>query len=347
MKRGASINPRLGENFIYEEAQKRLEETVQPIQSRLNHAHGVDYHKILLYKRVHSNNICTCKQVDPRISQNQVINAGATKRDVGMIFNNDLFHDYANTNRDKSIKSIVDELDTNINEFGESTLYHTIQSSEDCDICLRTGYVPGFELYGHNHNVLTTYDIVDILGFTITPDKPARLLKVAEKEGYVDFELVVPKYFSYIKYSVRDNHNVLDTTIFNTKDEPITKRDFVLNAGKTIVVRIKDTCTHVIIDFNLGGDVLHANISQITRLVDWTTFESAGLSNLTVSIPVVFDELPFGSFFLIPERNWGLKIVDVPYLQTSFGKKLDWTVSCRFLQPTEPMNHAYIGNKLV
>ena len=97
----------------------------------------------------------------------------------------------------------------------------------------------------------------------------------------------------------------------------------------------------------MGGDALHANISQITRLVDWTTFESAGLSNLTASIPVVFDELPFGSFFLIPERNWGLKIVDVPYLQTSFGKKLDWTVSCRFLQPTEPMNHAYFGNKLV
>ena len=113
---------------------------------------------------------------------------------------------------------MVDELDTNINEFGESTLYHTIQSSEDCDICLRTGYVPGFELYGHNHNVLTTYDIVDILGFTITPDKPARLLKVAEKEGYVDFELIVPKYFSYIKYSVRDNHHILDTILSNFKD---------------------------------------------------------------------------------------------------------------------------------
>jgi hypothetical protein len=335
-----------GKNFIQDQAQARLEESVTPYQQQGLNALGVDYHEVYVYLKNMSSRVCTCKQVQEVITEMDITAEAKPKykgiaqsQEIRIDWNKPLFGE---PNEAKfSADGTYDEGD----EFDledearlkDPSLIGTsiIESSPDCGVCFRSGFVPGFEQYGRTRYILTTQDIVDQNSVNIDRSVGPHVFERLASTGWVLFSLQIPKYFKSITYSVRNGHEILNEQLWNN-NVPLTLAELRMNAGRNVLIKVKaKQFTHVDITFDLGSDPIHANIAQMSKVTDWTQFVTIG--NLNIILPMTIPELPVGSFLYLPKKSMGMRITDVPQLRTASGRNIDWAVNTRVLQPQEPL----------
>jgi hypothetical protein len=225
--------------------------------------------------------------------------------------------------------------DTDIYDFDQPDVEsNAIDSSPDCGICYKTGFVPGFEHFGQSRYVFTSLDVTDLSSVTIDRRLVPHAFESLSPNSYVSFEVTVPKYFKTVRVSVRNNYDQLDDYALMLGTTPMQLSDFRNNAGKTITINVHARIfTHLVLVFDLGTDPVVASIAQLSKVTDWTKFETVG--DLTVHIPNTVPELTVGSVFIVPSKHMGLRVTDVPQVRTSHGANLEWSCTARFMQPQE------------
>jgi hypothetical protein len=365
IRRGTSdIKRRHARNYIQQEANKRFSECVAPYQKQGLNALGVDYFEILLYQHVFSTLVCTCKQTEiaPQHSAvsislpTNVINPTSdSDAEIVIDYSRPLFgsrtesannldytsaSDFAIDDEDEIESYDDDEIPTKTSE-------NLFSANSDCGICYRTGYVPGYNLFGFDRHVLTTYSMTNLYGYHINQSKaPHSFDKVDPMEGFVEFTFTVPKYFKSVKYSIRNNHIILseDRLLLNNAD--LTLQDLRYASGRDIAIRVdSEQFTHVVLEFDLGLEPVHANLAQQNKSVDWTRFDTLG--NINLILPMTIEEVKSADIIVVPKRYQSFKVTDTPYLRTAGDLNLDWSVNTRVVQPQEPLKRIHFHQNLM
>jgi hypothetical protein len=361
-------------NFTQKQANKRFDEAIRPYQQQGLNALGVDYFEVNLYQRSLSTQICTCKQteVTPMHSNvsvsltPNVINPHSTSDSILRIdYARPLFggKTEATDNLDYHEHLEFAEDDDSLEDYDEDeiptrTSENLFSSNADCGICYRTGYVPGYHLYGFDRHILATHSMTNVYGYTVNQGRaPHRFEKVDDREGFVEFTFNVPRYFKKLRFSVRNNNIVLsEEDIYMSTPtalsyptgvaHPLSIDNLRYAAGTPFVIRVlAEEFTHVVLEFDLGVAPLHANIAQMSKNLDWTNMDTLG--NMNVILPMTIQEVQSSDFIHVPSRNQVLKITDTPFLRTAKDKTLDWSVNCRICQPMEPAKKIHVGRCLL
>jgi hypothetical protein len=205
----------------------------------------------------------------------------------------------------------------------------------DCALCYRTGYVPGYSVYGHQRLLLTTHNIEDIAGYTIDSlQTPHKIRRVDPNNGYVMFKINIPKYFKSMRVSIRDNRTLLPYDALTTlTGVPISQGLVRSMSGSTLEVYVRsEVFTHVSVLFDLGT-TLHANFSQQSKSLDWSKFDTLG--NINIVLPMTIPDLRSSDLIYVPSRGQTFSVTDVPYSRTAKDINLDWSVNTRLVQAQE------------
>lgn len=357
-----TIKRRHARNYIHQQADARLKEAVRPYQEQGLNALKVDSFEIKYYQQCRSTTICTCKQTtllpehraiapDSNIPATLMKPDSVVEESVTIDYSRPLFGAPSEMDLNDTVISPNDEFeleDDPEDGMAQPTIDTLFASSIDCGICYKTGYVPGYTAYGFERKVLTTFDIADTYGFhTDITAAPHRLNRFDEREGFVDFELEVPKYFRDVSISVRNNVDALPDSLYLADDSGalLTFGEIKANAGRRMLIRVRaEQFTHVVLEFDLGTEKLMANLAQMSKTVDWTLFDTLG--NITMILPMTIANIQGNDVIYVPKRNSLFKVTDVTYLRTSDERNLDWSVTTRVLQPQESLGRIHKGFKL-
>jgi len=267
----------------------------------------------------------------------------------GAIELGDLNRDSKLYNLDHMDRSSIEDLDPALQAIYEENIFSG--ATLNCGICFRTGFQPGFEVPGYHYEVKTNYDIVDSRGYHVDVSAhPAQFQKQAE-DGFIDFEVLVPLFYTECTFSVRDNEDVLGRVLIyeagddSTSKKPISKEYFNEFRGKHVRIRVYESnFTHVSICFDLGMEPIYVNLSEEAQTLDFERDITSG--NPTVILPARIGVLNVGDVIIIPDRNYSLKITDAPRKQLADRVIIEWAVNTRTLQTNEALRNIHKGYKL-
>lgn len=341
MRRGLPNSRRVhAKNYTPQQAEARLQEAIKPYQQQGLNSLGVDSHEVLLYIKQMSTRVCTCKEVQSAIPEMDVefdqtapvFNSGiGSEQSISIDWSAPLFGE---PNEARYEEEHLDDADSYaLDDAPTPHLNQLIEQSPECGICYRNGFVPGLVQFGQTRFVFTTHDLVNQNSFTIDRQTAPHTFTRLHVNGWVEFELPVPKYFKSVTYSVRKNLQILPDKPLNGS-VLLTLEDLRQNAGRSIYIRINSSeFTHVVFTFDLGSDPVRANIAQLSKVTDWTQFEALG--NVNVILPTTIRELTTGSCLILPKKGMAMRITDVQYLRTASGSNIDWSCTARIAQPQE------------
>lgn len=343
-------------NFTHDEVQKRMDEAVRPYQQQGLNALKVDSFEVLYYKRVDSTSICTCKSFTlPDTTARQTTALSPALDIPGDVRPTEVVIDYARplfgTATPGAVLDVEDVGDSDElsldSDRAESSVSPLFSSSANCGICYKCGYLPAYEKYGHQRYVLTTYDVEDTYGYNTDMSKsPVVLNMLDEREGYVDYVILVPFYFESVSISIRANTDHLKgELLYDSAGGILTLQHFRNAAGKELRVRCRATSyTHVVVEFDLGHK-LRANLAQSSKESDWSKFNT--LANVQFIMPMTIKDVTSSDVFHVPKRNLTFKVSEVQYLRTSNGENLDWSLGTRVLQPQEALAYIHWADVVV
>jgi hypothetical protein len=366
VKRGLKAHSRSrAKNYSHEQAQARLEETVRPFNDQVDNSLRVNSVEIEYYGRQALGNPCTCSKtrvVTEYASDNntlatpQIATRDKTNRNVGIDFQSGLYGDYGEQevfSEDIDVLDMIDELeeqdgmrdDYEEPEFEESLMQG---GNVDCGICYRVGFDPAFQSYGQQRLVLSSINIAAIDGYHINPSSKPHTLERALDEGFIEYEVLVPKYFVNVTFSVRDNRDIIEgAKLYDTSMKPITSAHFTAAAGKELKVRVREKVfTHASIQFESKGvEPIFANLSGESNTLDYSRQETIGA--LTVVLPPRIPVVNTGDIIVIRSRRLVLKVTDKERKITSDKRRLEWVCTARVLQPSESLKQIHTGTKLI
>ena len=372
VKRGpATIKRRHAKNYIQIEAQKRLSETVNPFNTQTVNALHVnsveaDYYQV----QDKTGYPCSCEKTESLppnydIPENNVppvvpTQKGDSSEGVQIrLKDNDLFGD-------GPAEHIMDALEFDVSGDRDHPLVPNDKLSNEpegnidyedglflgtnvqCGICYRAGYQPGYKAYGKQRHVFTHKDIEDAREYwTNTTKSPHTMERQVEKTPFVEFRVLVPKYFNHIIFSVRNNEKILQGEhLYNALGERLTLSNFKESAGSDIAFQVKaKEFTHVVLEFDLGIPKLVVNIGLESQTLDYSLLETIG--NMPVVLPPTVHEVKSNDVLVLKKRRLALKIIDKERKITSDQRRLEWMVQTRVLQPTEALKYIAEGFKLL
>jgi hypothetical protein len=373
IKRGSSNIKRHARNYTGQQADARLKEVIGAVQQQSTNALMVDSFEIKYYQQAKSTTICTCKQtsiasniaariVDPEsnVPVTMMKEDSTVGKSIRIDYNRPLFGTPVEQAKadDTDIDSddgddfddfdLDEDDDSNDSHTPTETVDATFSNGKDCGICYRAGYVPGYHAYGFERTLLTTHNIAEVYGYTIDlTTAPHTIRQQDKREGYVDFEINVPKYFNAANISVRNNIEILDDSLFiaGPNSYPLTFSALHAVRGGKIKLRVRaHAFTHVVIEFDLGTEKLRANLAQMSKTVDWTLFDTLG--NIQMVLPPTIQNIAGNDVIYVPSRAMTFKVTDVTYMRTANESNLDWPVSTRILQPQESLGRIHRSFKL-
>lgn len=326
-------------NYIAREADSRLLEVITPYQKQGLNALGVDSYEVLLFLKKASAQVCSCREIQQTSDLGE---ASVVQPKSGIGSNNQISIDWrrplfgepneALFEEDENESSDGYEFDEDENDRPVSN--QLLETSSDCGICYKTGYVPGFVLHGKHRHVLTTHDVVNHSGYTIDRTSAPHRFEQLSNTGWVEFAVHIPRYFKKASYSIRNNHANLDADI-SIDGLPLSRQVLASYAGLTATLRVScRVFTHLVLVFDLGTDAVRANIAQLSQQSDWTQFVAIG--NLNVILPMTIPDIPIGSLIVVPKIGLTLTVTDQTYLRPVDGRNLDWSLNTRVCQPQEP-----------
>jgi hypothetical protein len=347
-----TIARRSAKNFIYAEAQKRLDEVLPQIHSQGINALRVDSHHVIYYSKSRGGHTCSCKIVDNKVDDivqddintfSQLAKSRDTKElnEVKIDFNRPLFGERGEVATTEDDDTDVHDFLLNENPDASGNVdyqEHLFASNAECGICFRSGYVPGYNIHCHNRKVLTHYDIKDLDSFVLDRTQPHKFTSL-NLENRAVFNLVVPKYWNSVKYSVRNNFEVLNCSVL-INNQVLSKSSLNQFKGKQVEISVENlkldtSFTHIVFDFELPMEQMIANISQLSKNLDYTMFDTTG--SINVFFPMIHDRCESGDLIYVPEKKILLKVTDVTYSQTAKNVHLEWQCTTRVVQPQETL----------
>jgi hypothetical protein len=382
VRRGSSSYKRgNARNYINEQAQRRLDETVKPFNKQVENslfvnAVEVDYYQI--QSRI--GKACTCEKIEVRPEHKTMHNNGPDDTNVEPVIptvdedsstglsiqlqDDNLFGDspgeklFGETVFDVSGNDMFkdDDIPQEVYEdatrkegdvsFSETSMFGT---NANCGICYKTGYQPGYHAYGKQRHLLTTWDIERIGGYTMvsasTPNRMRRQGPIADY-SFVEFQIHVPKYFVSCTYSIRNNTQILPAEKILVEGRPLTKDTLVNYAGKMLTFRINALeFSHVVLEFDLGLPKVRANLGAESQALDYSKLDA--ISNFPVVLPPSIHEVNNGDILVAKDRRMVLKVMDKERKITADKRQLEWMVQTRIVQKTEPLRDIAKGLKIL
>jgi hypothetical protein len=385
IKRGGSKLKRTNaKNFIQEQAQKRLDETVPAFNKQVENslfvnAVEVDYYSI----RSKIGKPCTCEKIEVQDRHQNLVDGSSNETNMPPIVptidedssaglsitlqDDDLFGDspaeklYGETIVDVSgmeqgsgdddiplalLNYVAEDGKEGNTEYTETSM---LGSNANCGICYRTGYQPGYDLYGAQRYILTSLDVTGIGGYHISPtDTPNSFIRQGpiKNHTYVEFTINVPKYFKGCKYSIRNNTEILRAEKIMFEGTHLTLQTLKQYAGTSITFIIKtEKFTHVVMEFDLGLEKIRANLGPETASLSYTQLEAIG--DFPVVLPPSLAEVNNGDILILRDRLLVLKVMQKERKITADKRQLEWVIQTRVVQPTEPIKRINKHIKMV
>lgn len=356
---GRNRLPRVNaKNIIDKQAQKRLDETVPAFQQQVRNALNVDAVDVVIYRKLEKiGRQCTCQQVDADRVQDSLsapgnnLNAGFEMRDYG----EDLFgtsQSEANIQTgDEPLAKTMEIADLQ-SSGGVANPLDTIESalaggSVNCGICYQHGTVPALTPLGYTYNLLTTHEIAGVSGFYMDVSQfPAMLLCNDERNGWVDFYVTIPLFFTAVGLSVRNNKRVVE---YYQAEDPVTGEQlshqwFDARRGHEVKIRIRTNTafTHATLLFDEGITPIKANISDEANVLSYSQELTVG--NINVVLPSQVGIMTSGDVIVIPKRGLVLKVNDAPRKNTATRDTWEWACQTRTLQRSDPLRYIHYHN---
>lgn len=367
---------RRAKNFTHERAQKRLNETLPIFQNQIENALNVDKVMAVIAKRLRTGRFCTCSK---HIDHNSLANLdtelldlednhiekpvpsvhadgkrSTLKIDLGppnLFGESQVEQTQVKLNKHMELGDFIREEQSQMEQEKDITPFDdsmTMGTGVDCGICYREGRQPAFEFTNFRQALLTTYDMIEISGYSLDQSTPTNFVR-EHQDGYVMFEILVPKYFIGVSYSVRDNTQVLSSTnrlYLGNTNVALRLSDLDQYRGKSIQVSVRNvtTFTHAVIMFQLSEDSIQANISQENEVLNYE--QEVTIGDISVVLPARVGLFRSEDFIIIPERNLVLKVSDNPRKSTADRQVWEWMANTRAVQRSEAQHNIFKHYKL-
>lgn len=384
LKRGGRGTARKGfKNTTYKAAQKRIHEAVDPMHRKNENALKVEGLKVIIFKQTSTfhGRPCTCSSFAHEGNEHsplldamdidhepQEVLENVNGPMPGIQFENrgsDFLGDTSVAHKgvhhgdspnkitelgniqfkaedDGELEDAIEGLDPELQAYYKEGLFSG--SSVNCGICYRKGNDPAYICYDHMFETLTPYKAKELIGYAVEEDeKPNKLMKVAD-QGKVIFEVDIPKYFKSLRYSVRNNEDVLTFThIYDLKTNGlISLKSLDQYRGKKFQFYVNaDVFTHVNLVFDLGMEPVYSNVSEMGSRWEAETEDTSG--GLTFALPARVGSIKAGDVIYIPERRRSYIVTDAPRKELVNRTVIEWVATTRVLQNHEPLRYIARG----
>lgn len=344
-------------NVIPKQAQARLTETVTAFNNQVQNSLAVDAVEVTLYQ---VNRLvgrpCSCSQTDiPRGENSNMAPVIPQKdrliddiemdmqdddifgSDMGeRIMNDDVVIDVSGSRDDTGLLGVLEP-----GEYEDSVT----PGSVNCGICYRSLRQPGYTMYGQQRRLFTHADIAKVEGYHIDSTSSPHSMDKEHQDGFVAFDVLIPKFFKSATYSIRNDLQLLKERLLRMDGVPVLIADLRRHAGKTMRFKvISSRFTHVTIEFDLGIQKLLCNIGGENTTLDYDRLQT--MSDIPIVLGPEVSSITEGDIVCIPERGLYMKVRDVERKITADQRRLEWVCSTRVLQPTEPLRNISKGYKL-
>lgn len=350
---GKARNARRAKNFIKEQAQARLNETLPTFQNQVHNALAVDAVKIEYYRAVNNIGVpCTCSAIamsDEELDDSAVdpVIAMSTEQKTTLklkessLFGTGVSKDIYN--QDKGIdvsynERIPDVFDENPREANVEYQQNPAETGANCGICYRTKKVYGYQRLGTQRTILATHNIAALDGASIVRSAAPNEIMVVE-DGFVRYMIQVPMYFTSVAYSVRNNTTILKGQVLYYEGSPLTVELLRRYAGQVMPIEIRcKRYTHAVIEFDPFTNVL-GNLSAETDMISYDQRDTTQV--FTVVLPPSIHEVRVKDILVIRERRLVLRVTDRERKVTADLGQIEWVVQARVLQPSEALKNIH------
>jgi hypothetical protein len=382
---GRGKNKRLARNFTHVPAQKRLDETLPTFHNQIENALQVDSVEAIVFKKSEIGRPCTCKKLPvtenldaingsnlPPNIEPQDSESGGILMDFG---EDDIFGDHgqqtvqtgrnqSDAQREQQLREqeagdlVDDEGSMDMVDDGSSAILGFednlfASNSINCGICYMRGIQPAYEPLNHTMFTLTNYNIVNSQGYHVDfSEHPAKMKVQGDPaQAWMEFRINVPKYFKSIRFSVRDNLQLIKGAYLHPTAQPVdgvpncSFKWFEENRGRTVSIFVRgEDFTHVMIFFENNANPLKVNISQENETLDYQRESTIG--QITVIAPEKIGHIRNADVIVIPERRLSLKVTDAPRKTTARRQIIEWELTTRSVQRSEALRNIYLGYKV-
>lgn len=351
IKRGKATPYNRFKTYEGERVQKRLDSVIPAVQSKVEQALAVDATRCIIYKKAKFGLVCSCNRVDnlPGDTAGGLKSLGRQsdihQRDVQIVPANRTMFGGGSTQAvsldeiNPAERSMIDAVDL-ATDGGEFDTRWDGGNVVNCGICYRQGVQPGFTSVGYQYVVMTHHHVVKFEGYSLDQSVAPLLFRQVRKNGFVDFDVTIPKYFKSAIYSVRENDRVYGAdvrpmAVINGQQTELTMALLDQHRGHNIIIRVAgvETFTHCVIIFDQGVQPVLCNISEEANVLNYDQELTVG--NLTVVLPARVGMIEPEDILVLPDRNYVLKVMEVPKKRDSRQRAWEWVATTRPVQRKE------------
>lgn len=339
------------------QVQKRLESTLEPFRDRIDNSVKVDSVEAIIYKRVKVGLICSCSGHAPDVGydetgtiESEELGAKSGWGEITVTDNGSgTFGGKSNTVgldlQKKKVIELSDMLPQNtesdlLAEMADDIYSNPMGQAANCSICFMNGIVPSYQPVGYTTYILTHAHVQKLQSYTLDRGQhPYRLQSIGN--GFVVYTITVPKFYKSLQYSIRNNHDLLDTHLFH-EGRRLTKAVLDLYRGKTIDIEVRaPEFSHVVLMFNLGANPILADMSEESNTLNYD--QELTVSDLNLVFSQKVGMITSQDLIYIPQRNYVLRVTNASRKRTADMQMWEWSVSTRTIQRIEPLYNLHRG----
>lgn len=335
-----------------ERVQKRLDSVIEVVQSKVEQALAVDATRCIIYKRAKFGLVCSCNRVDNTAFDDQIGAMKSVARESDAQSAGVSIAPSARTmfggGRPTAVpldeinpagKALIDAADamTTGEEFDTRWDGGNVVN---CGICYRQGVQPGFAAVGFQYVVMSHHHVRGIEGYTLDQSVAPAAFRQVVKQGFVDFDVTVPKFFRSATYSVRSNDKVFGAgtrpmAVINGQTTELTMDILDKHRGQNIIIRVcnVEIFTHCVFIFDLGVSGVNCNISEEANTLNYD--QELTIGNITVVLPAKVGMIEPEDLLVLPDRRYVLKVTEVPKKRTAHQQAWEWVCTTRPVQRKE------------
>lgn len=351
IKRGKATPYNRYKTYEGERVQKRLDSVLPAVQSKVEQALAVDATRCIIFKKAKFGLVCSCNRVDnlPGDASGGLKSLGresdSHQRNVQIVPANRTMFGGGRPGAvsldeiNPAERAMIDAVDL-ATDGGEFDTRWDGGNVVNCGICYRQGVQPGFAAVGYQYVVMTHHHVVKYERYHLDPSVAPLLFRQTRKNGYVQFDVTVPKYFKSVKYSVRENDRVYGAetrpmAFINGQQTELTMDLLNQHRGQNILLQISgvETFTHCVLIFDQGVEPVQCNISEEANVLNYDQELTVG--NLTVVLPAKVGMIEPEDILVLPDRNYVLKVMEAPKKRTASQQAWEWVATTRPVQRKE------------